>query len=411
MSRAALVVALLLPLPLSAQSAPEPLKGPELAMYQDLRAGKERVTDANRAILEKQSKYIVGKLTDPSRIKADSLAAVIEDAINDLGVIRVNRPKVIKDEIMAFSREMGDAMIKELGPALSHPRVVVRVNAARLLSVLGMIGYDKTAGPALEILKNEKEQLAVKLYALKALRETFEFSIDAALPEQSVFRKENRALEHDAIVALCDFILKPIDVTGLEDDEVAAVNFVRAEAVRALTFCRRARLEFGGQVLARPALVLLKVANRDGISPLPSIKERSEALEGFGRLFPVVRTEAPRQLACDYAAEMLASAILDLATTRLNNPAENSIPWRASVEKWDHSTKLFAQNAQAMNLTGAAAVKDLSTRLRTDLVDPIVKAAPINAAAFREWLNATKPQAKSLFLDEPNTTIKPTGRD
>ncbi|MBX7103166.1 MAG: hypothetical protein K1X57_03745 [Gemmataceae bacterium] len=410
MSRFAIACLLLIPALAPAQSSsPEPLKGPERAMFQDIRGGKEKVTDANRGVIEKQAKYFAGQLTDPVRLRNDSLAQVIEDAIIEFGVIRSNRPKVIKQESLDFAYELGNALVKELGPALKHNRSVVRMNAARMLYVLGLIGYDKGVEPALAMINDPKENDAVKLWALSALTSALGFEIDAALPEQSAFRKENRGLEHKSIVALCDFIMKPRDVTNLPPEQAAAYQYVRLEAVKALGFARTPRLEFGGQTLARPALVLLKVANRDGLVPEPSIKERAMAIEGFGRLFPVVRTNAPRSVQCDYAAFALGAATLDLATVKINNPADIMIPWKVKAAWIDFGLQTFAANAGGMNLDGAAAAKDLATHAKTDLLDPIFQGNAANAQGFREWLTGNKPKSASLYKDEPDSTVKPAG--
>lgn len=421
MSYRALVILLVLPASAWAQGTPEPLKGADRQTYQNLKQLREPVeapgdpskTAANRAILERQAKYMVGQLLDNRRIQADTLAGVIEDAIStDLPVIRTNRPKVIKDDYLAFSREMGAALVKELEPALKSPKTVVRMNAARLLSVLGMIGYDKAVAPALAILNDEKENGAVKFWALRTLHETLAFEVDAGLPEQSVFRRENRSLEHESIVALEKFVTTPRDVAGLSPEEIAGITYVRREAVRALSFARTPRLRFEGRVLARPALTLLRVANRDGLVPEPGVAERAAAVEGVTRLFPVVRTNADRDVQGDYLAFALGAAALDLATVKLNVPTDISIPWRTYGDRWEVGFQTLAANAASMSLDGAAALKELSTRAAADLFGPI-KAAnvnqPINAADFRGWLTGNPPQAKSLYKDEPQSTINPAG--
>jgi hypothetical protein len=283
MSRFAFAYLLLVPALASAQSSSaEPLKGPERAMFQDIRGGKEKITDANRGVIEKQAKYFAGQLTDPVRLRNDTLAAVIEDAIIEFGVIRSNRPKVIKQETLDFAYELGNALVKELAPALKHNRSVVRMNAARMLYVLGLIGYDKGVEPAL-------------------------------------------------------------------------------------------------------------------------------AIEGFGRLFPVVRTNSPRSVQCDYAASALGAAVLDLATVKVNNPAEVSIPWKAKSEWFDFSLQTFAANSAGMNLDGAAVAKELATRAKLDLLEPLRQGNAANAQGFREWLTTNKPKAASLYKDEPNSTVKPAG--
>lgn len=405
-----------------AQSAPEPLKAAEASTYRDLKSlrtpvdtGDAAKTAEHRQILAKQAKFMVGQLTDPRRVSNNDFARIIEDAIRDqLPVYVDNRPKEIPAANVTFSLEMGAALVAELETAVKHPKPIVRVNALRLLSIVGLIGYDKAAELALKVLQDPKEVDAVKLYALRTLTALFEYTANQAVPEQSVFRKEQRALEQRAIVFLCEYLMTPRDVANLSPEEIDAIRYVRREAVRALGFVRMPRLRYQGKTLAIPALVLLKVANKDGIQPEPDLVERAEAVTGFCQLFPIVK-QADRDVQVDYGAWMVGNAILDITNVKVNVPNNIQIPWRKTAYKWDERMKQWAANVGpggGMNLPGGQMAAVTYQTAQTDIFVPLQEAKagnPPNTNNFRQWLQANKAKASQLFANEPNTTVNAVG--
>lgn len=421
MWRWSLAVACLMPSLALAQSSAEPLKGPDRSAYADMRSMKNPVivpeddaaTAANRAILAKQAKYWVSQLTDPKRIQMDDLSRVIQDAILDLPVPRGAAIKDI-EKYLAFGKEMGAAMLAELEAALKSSKIVVRVNAARMLSIVGELGYDKAAEAALKILANPNESEGVKHWALRTLGNLFAIEADPVNKEVTVFTHfKSRDLENRSIVALCEYITKPRDVGNLSKDEQAAVTMIRREAVKALGHVRTPRLKFQGQVLARPALVLLKVANKDGIVPEPDMHEQVEAIVGFLQLFPVVRNNADREVQCDYAADRIAAAILDLVTIKNNDPDNKMIPWKATGDGFNKTMALWVANIDAMRLNGTvSAAKDVHKQIKTELLEKLRADKPDdrpNAVGFRDWLKSNPPKSKSLYADEPDATMKAIG--
>jgi hypothetical protein len=328
------------------------------------------------------------------------------------------------DQHLAFARELGRAFVAELTPLLKNSQVVVRVNAARMLSVVGMLGYEGAAELALTILEDAKgSDPGAMFYALQTLTHLFAFPADPAVAELTVFdvapdaeqKQKNRALKKRCVQFLCDYIVRSRDVAGLSEEQVAGIRYVRREAVRALGQVRSHRLREGSppSVVARPGLVLLKVANRDGLVPEPDLKERVEAVNGFCRLFPVLRVEVDRNVQCDYAAHALGTAILDIVTRKSTDPVgPTSLPWRVAGEEFDHYLKLWQQHVSDMNLPGQEAAKALYGRAKADLLDALKAGNATNqpnTASFREWLQANPPKATSLYSDEPATTLKVIG--
>jgi hypothetical protein len=422
-----LIASLSFSLQLSAQTTPESLKGADRTAYNEMKAlrkpvvveGDDKATAENRRVLTLQAKYLVGQLMDTKRINADDLARAIEEAIvSELPIYRGNRPKEVSEKYLEFARELGNIMVQELAAAVKSPKLVTRVNAARMLSVVAMMGCPKTAELAIKILQDDQLDDGTKFYALKTLTNIFEFTPDQALPEQSVFQlkdknnKDERELERAAIKALTDYILKSRDVAGLTPEQIAAIRYLRREAIRALGYVRTPRLRHQGQVLAHPGLVLLKVANKDGIVPEPDLKEQVEAVVGITQLFPVVRSNVDRDIQTDYLANRLAAAILDIATVKINDARNISVPWKVSAARIEAGLKQLQDNTAAMNLTNAAVIKSLYEKAKNDLLDALKsdQAGNIpNAQNFRIWLQGNPAKANSLFQDEAGTTVKPIG--
>jgi hypothetical protein len=413
---------LLAPALLLAQGTSEALKGPDRAAYQDMKSlknpvivdGDDAATQANRALLAKQAKHIVSQLTDPKRIQMDDLARVIEEAI--LTDLPVPRGAAIKeyDKYLAFGKEMGAALVAELEGATKHPKIVVRVNAARMLSVVGELGYDKAAELALKIIAKPDESEGVKHWALRTLGNLFAIEPDSANKDVTVFTHfKNRDLENKCIVALCDYITTSRDVSNMSPGEIAGLTMIRREAVKALGHVRTPRLKFQGKAIAWPALVLLRVANKDGIVPEPDMQERVDAVVGFCRLFPVIKTNADRQVQCDFAADALGKAILDIATVKINNAPDSTIKWKMAGHEIDFALDQWAKNVDDMRLNGTVpAAKDLQKQIKTALLDWLKAGDPSiqpNAVGFRQWLQNNPPKSEVLFADEPKATMKPIG--
>lgn len=423
----ALVAVLLTASNLLAQSTPESLKGPDRIAYDDMKAlrkpvvvdGDEKATAENRRILTLQAKYLAGQLMDTQRINKDDLAGVIERAITmELPIPRTNRPKEYGEKYLEFSREMGNITVKELEAAIKSPKLVTRVNAARMLSVLAMMGSPRAAELALKVLQDDQENDGVKFWCLRTLTNLFEFVPDQTLPEQSVFqvkdrgKKDERELERAAIKFLSDYVMKSRDVAGKSPEEIAALRYVRREAIRALGQVRMHRLRHEGKTLAHPGLVLMKVANKDGLVPEPDLQEQAEAIIGFGQMFPVMRSNVDRDIQLDYAAAQLAAALLDVVTVKVNVANNIQLPWVVTAHRFDASLKQLQDNTAGLNLANAGVIKKLYDQARNDLLEQLKANNPgnvPNALGFRNWLKENQPKSTTLYQDEPTTTVKPIG--
>lgn len=403
---------LILAVPVLAQI--EALKATEKDLLETIKKGGNgdpSTADAKK-VLAKQAKILVAPLLDTNKINSDQLNGVVQNFIAQMPIQKPGTrvDKAVNDRDLKFAREFGAALVAELQPGLVHPRIVVRVNAARMLSIVAMTGYDGVVPSAVKIIENVDESEGVKNWALETLHNIFAFVEDPGLPEKSVFTKENRAFEHQAVAALCAYVLRTPKTDKLSEEEKNALTLIRRKAVRALGLTRVARVRFQQQVLAKPAYVLLKVALRDGITPPPDLHERAEAIAGFCQLFPVLNSNVDRDIDLSVASYALGIAMLDVATVKVNSSADTSIPWLLFGRRWEQSLNKFQTNVNGMQIAGAPDARTLYTKAKADLTDPMTANNPAlggpNTAGFRNWVTTVAPKSLVLFKNDPESTLK-----
>jgi hypothetical protein len=298
---------------------------------------------------------------------------------------------------------------------LKHPNIAVRINATRMLSVVAQIGADEVAAPAIAIIEDAKESEAVKRWALETLKNIFAYVPEPSVAEKSAFRPQTKADERKAIQVLCDFVLRTPNIEGKSQEEINTYHYNRVVAVRALGHVRMHRVRFQEQVMAKPGWVLLKVANRDGLVPVPELKERSEAIYAFTQLFPVTRANVDRQIDMEYAADRLTAAILDIVTAKVNPPQSlalqsMSVQWPYIFALWSLGLEEWQKNVTDSQLNGAGAVRTTYARIKADLLDPLRS----NAAGvtpdiqnFQAWFVANRTKATQLYTDDPSSKVNP----
>ena len=392
------------------------LKGEEKTLYDQLKRGEGTLdSEKAKAVLVKQSKFHVDQLRDSDRVNRDVLAAVVEATIQDLqGCIQRTPPREdVKQEQLNFNRAMGHTMVTELTPLVKHPKLVVRVNAVRMLSVVAQMGCDEVAEQALAVLADPKESEGVKFFALHTLKNLFKYVPEPNVPWKSVFQKDKAEFERKAIVALCDYVLRTHDTTGKSPEEINAIHYNRREAVDALGYVRTHRLRFQGAVLAKPGWVLLKVANCDGISPTPLPLERSMAIYSFTQLFPVTRANVDREIDLDFAADRIGALLLEMITMKANpppgsGPAIASVPWAVYANKWEQGLDMWKANVKQSNLNGNAAVAALQEHAKPDLLDQLKTSGgpPPDVNTFQQWFAANRAKTTQLYTDDPQSSVK-----
>jgi hypothetical protein len=406
----------------------------------NVRAGTLALRDdpAIPETITKGARWAVMRLTDPVNIgtkagNATPMNKLVSDAAQL--VLEVPAPpKRLSESQLEYIQSFGKAAIGHLRTVLGskdkpsqfagNTYLVVRVNAARILSALAKSGYEETADVAIEIIENPKESDAVRLYALQALRHLFAVP-NAENPAASVVSKPERELK--AVQALIAYIVrKPTLAQDASQEEVEALRYVRREAIRALGTVRKPVIRKEKAIVAEPALWLLKVASMDEAIPLaPGFAERMEAVIGYFQLNP------DRAQNVDFAIYWTGAAVVEFAALAKNRPDPTPEPtpgkevlphesygWRfgaarlaTAMKEWKDAWESEHPNPPQPQ---GKMVAELTEKTRTYLIDPLINTSEkkeIETEPLRAWWAAQTWPNTTLYKENPKSIVTPIKRD
>jgi hypothetical protein len=305
----------------AAQESKYNLSLQENVRWDALRQGKKQVSDGekaqNEAVIRRVAQIQVNKMLQAAEQGfGSSESNSISEAVRHAGEIFIDplnlaRPLSLSEFELnnIFAHEVDTQLMKLLGTPEkpSGAEILIKINAARMMSIVARAGYEGIAEDIITVLNDPKQSDAVKLYMLQALRHLFAVPHREKGANFSVFSKPEA--EAKAIQTLIDFITrKPALSADAPKQEVDAYRYLRREAVRALGLVRKPIVKIDDKIVSVPALWLLRVANGDkNLVPAPSLSERVEGLVGYLQLSP------DRDLNMDFAAGFVAAAVVDIA--------------------------------------------------------------------------------------------------
>jgi hypothetical protein len=410
--------------------AQEVLKPDQRNKLDDFRAGRAQFSPEIKEICDKAAAGYVARLSDSNYQRSGAergMSYWVHDLAQRLGLPDHGSANVstyytrLPAERKPFIEEFGKSLVAALqGPATSGGNPLVQINANRMLAEVCRAGYDGAAQVCLRVLAKPDASDAARFYALQGLKNLFAIIPEKdSPPEKTVFQKDNTGqlspLEKDCIKALIDFVFRqpPAD---LPPQQVDALFYVRREAVRALALVRVQQVKKDTKtVMSRPALALLKVARGDGLNPPSStpqgvdvraLGERLEAIIGFCNLVP---PRGDRDMNVDYAAYHIGRAIQEFAPLYRANDKSTSTPWKLQIIFLRDALQNWSKRSREMKgIENAQMIQDL-----LDIVDrDVLKAIEENKEESRpdvqnldQWLRANPPKSKSLFKDDPTTTV------
>jgi hypothetical protein len=387
----------------------EELKADQKNRLLALHNGKYAVTEADKeldkGVLDKAAKYYAYRLTNPvyhfqkfgeSSQPMDSLVQETVKLIPDLK--KSSSKQDVAQNQLVFTREFSSRLAKYLLEVLDNPRLIARVNAARILAKLGETGQEELADPFCQVIEDKNQFDGVKLYALMGLKNLF-----LALPE-GVFNPRNAKAEErelHSIKTLIEFIhRKPSYEAKASEEEKEAFRYVRREAIRALGHARKPVVIRMRVAEARPALELLKIVVKEGLDPEPSISEQVEAAVGICQL----QTKNVDKYQPDYAAYFIGRLAVDFAG-------------RFEQERGQESKIDYKYYGYLLKEALAGWKTEADGKIPY-LNDMIAKATPVlnnvvqsnNRADhlnLTQWLDQKKPESKELYKNDPQSTVKP----
>jgi hypothetical protein len=288
----------------------------------------------------------------------------------------------------AFMEAFGPRFTARLQEVVKNPKAIARLNAVMLLAQLAAAGQEEAADVLAEVIADSKENDGIKLHAFRGLRDFFALGQGDNPTPFKTKEKEARC-----IAALLDYLSRrPAGRRGADPKEVAALHYVRAEAIAALGQTRYpavARTVEKKTVIERPtALTLLRVIRKDGVTPPPSLKEQVNAVVALCQL----QAHALRQYNPDYAAHHIGRFLVDFFTQ------DNSRKPQAKGESWKLDAArllqaLAAFRADTEDLRPAGKYVDSFVRQAEPLLHQIIEGKmPPDPTRLRGWLDANTPR-------------------
>jgi hypothetical protein len=297
-------------------------------------------------------------------------------------------------------------MVGYLKEVLQNDRAIARVNGARILARLANAGQEEV-GDLLAATLNDPNQLeAVKFYAARGMGNMFAWTRGE---NRIRIRDEDR--ERRCIQALLDFYSrKPTLSASASPEELAAVHYVRREALRALGETRHpavvSKKEPKATVASGTAWLLLRVLRKDGIEPPPDVAEQVEAAISLCQL----QADLLPDYQADYAASQFGRFLVEYSQRVLEDRGE-----KVKKEPWVlHTARLLQALEELRNNTHRILgmgpyigkfieqARPLLTRLEQPTGDP-------RATALDTWLNQNPPTGKSIYKSVDSSVIKAPG--
>jgi hypothetical protein len=302
-----------------------------------------------------------------------------------------------------YMEEFGKRFTARLREVAKNPKIIARLNAAILLARLAAAGQESAVDVLVEIIQDPKENDGVKLYALRGLRELF-----VSGRGESPFTNKER--EARVINGLLGYVMqKPALSRSATPEEVAAVDYVRAEAITALgqtLYPANANVVKKVIHIERPtAWVLLRLLRKDGFQPEPSLAEQVAAAVGVCRL----RTKELDQYNPDYVAYHVGRFLVDFAGLYNNRgQEEKKQPWKIYAHHLSNALQNMKTDLATPPASEHAAYVAKLAEQGDRLLSPIQKSSTTNPQPndLSAWLDQNPPKSQSVYKGMPEATIK-----
>src|SRR5262249_6260526 len=133
-------------------------------------------------------------------------------------------------------------------------------------------------------------------------------------------------------------------------EEVAAVQYIRREAIRALGLTRYPMLP-KKDIDGMTALWLLRIVGKSGFDPEPSLTEQAEAAIGLWHM----QAKLSKDDQPDYAAQQIGNFLLDfIKEFNTQRPTTKSVPWKYYAVRISMALDKLAEQAKEAGGKGGA---------------------------------------------------------
>jgi hypothetical protein len=360
-------------------------------------------TRRNRALVRKAARWYVYRLTWTEYENAADgrgFNDLFREVSEQLPVLNPGRP--FSENQQAFLGEFCNQLLASIEEILPGQKVIVRVNAARILARIGEAGQESVADALLRVLEDPAESEAVKLYALRGLKHLFARHSF----ERPVFRDSSR--EHRSILALLAYLKQtPATTPASTTEELDGIRYVRREAVRALALVRYPALPGDNQADGMVALALLQFVQGKEVRPEPSLSERVEAAIGLCQLDPSLCPDYQP----DHIAFQLGRFVVVLAEQHNRQEqligSDLGLPWQMSAARLLEAMGRMAENTD--DLSQRQLAETVFTRCNV-VLETIAEGAnpdPGSVDVLDRWLRENKPPNNAPFKKALDAIVHP----
>jgi hypothetical protein len=310
--------------------------------------------------------------------------------------------------------------INMFGPALvsSMKEVLARdiktdqatvINAAMMLPTMAKLKQDQVSDYVIELVKGSNTHDAVRLYALKALKEVMPITIQPGddLDLKDTAQNDKRKRDTDVVEALTNYIERPVPVAGMSAEEVDAVRYIRREAIISLAQAGAPAVLAVNKKQAKKDILqgavaptLLKVLAGRDIKPPPSLQEKIEAALGLCALKHPNMPEYDPSLATYLIGRTIVDLVDDYNRDLANigvvgkNRRLPYIAYRMDARRLGDALTEFAKNApHATILKDAQPVLASMTKFKE--TEPYLPLA--NSVDLRKHVSTTRPKTGDVF--------------
>ena len=367
----------------------------EARQFEQIRKGAAQAN--NPELLDHAAQWYAYRLTHTEyqepKGSFQGMHYLVKDALDQIVDLR-NPKRPASGAQRTYMEEFGKRFTAHLREVAKNPKIIARLNAAIILARLATTGQGNAVDVLVEIIQDPKENDGVKLYALRGLRELF-----ASGHGDSPFT--DKAREARVINALLEYVVhRPALPREAPPEEVAAVDYVRAEAIAALgQTLYPAGVNVVKKVvhIERPtAWVLLHVVRKDGFQPEPSLAEQVAAAVGVCHL----HSKELEQYNPDYVAYHVGRFLVDFAALYNNKaPDEKKQPWKIYAHHLSNAlTIMKSELANPPASEHSAYVAKLAEQADR-LLSPIQKGSTTNPQPndLSAWLDQNPPKNKAVY--------------
>jgi hypothetical protein len=375
----------------------------ELKTFQAMRRGELPITDANRPLIDRGAQWYAYRLTfseiHEPKLNDKSLHDVLKEGLDQ--IVDPKATRQLPAALAQFKEEFDKRFVVRLHEVVKSPLVGGRVDATILLSRLAATGSEEAADVLAEIIKDPKENEAVKYLALQGLNKIFALGYgEGGAP------MKNKEREARCIAALLAYVeAKPTLRAGAAPEEVAALGVVRREAVAALGETRYPAIskEIDKKTKAidrMTALTLLKVMRNDNQPMPPSLGEQVAAAIGICHM----QAKLLEEYNADYAAYQIGQFIIYfLRQYGERDPlAKKQLPWHTMAARLAEALNDLKNDGS--DRESAKYVEKLCAQAQPLLQD-LADKKPVREEAFRGWLEKNPCKNASLYKGVPTAVV------